>query len=468
MRFIPRPGSVLLCLFSLSIVAVNCGNDTSTRPGASSPGTRYVSPTGSDSDDGSAEHPFGSLGYAIEYAADHEIPQIKLAEGSYTGDFDLAPGVNVSGGHDSGTWTPIENGLSLIALSSRPVSATGIDSTTTIANIAVTAAAATAEQPTACALILFDCDAALRFESCRFIAGSGVSGSEGVAGVPGIDGQSGGNGQLGYGNYDGGEGGEGVCRGGDGGWVEVWIGSASAGQRGGCDGGAGSDFVENWVADPGEDGSPGDSGIPAAPSSTLGVFDPETPHLFLPAAPVDGEPGIDGSGGGGGGAWFHPGFGTVASGGGGGGGGEGASGGGGGGNGGHAFAAIASNSPSVFVDCILSTGDGADGGNGAAGGEGGLGRNGGQGGRFVWGSADHGAGHGGSGGDGGNGGGGSGGNGGLSYALLVAGSGSPSFDAACQLEHGTAGLPGSGAGLDNDGSGGSAGDSLHVELDPPR
>lgn len=424
-------------------------------------GVRFVAPDGDDLAMGGRDDPYARISFALAAAAAQGATEIRVAAGDYTDDLDLADGIHLVGGLDPDGW--VESAApSRVQLASRPVSALGIAAETDVLNFEFVAPPTNAMNSSSTALVLEDCGAGLRFESCSFRAGDGLAGADGVIGSAGQRGGDGGDGVDAFiVSCPGGVGGGGPCPGGAGGSASGGYQTWEHGEDGACAGGAGG--TGNGGGNPAADGDPGDDGLPGAdgqPMSVRGVFAAEPPRLFLPLHPAAGEDGGHGSGGGGGGAVLAGQ--EAASGGGGGSGGEGGRGGGSGHSGGHSIAVVSIASTARFVACVLSAGNAGAAGDGAPGGAGGLGGSGGEG--VAW----WGSGAGGQGGDGERGGDGAGGNGALSCALLLAGAGGPSFAEACILNHGAPTGPGSGAGAAGNGLYGVAAESLRVDPPPVR
>ena len=414
----------------------------------------FVSPEGSDANDGSQVHPYKTFAKAIGAAVAAGKPLYACtqvtdggsgarADGGAAGDFAeamaigaAADGVRVYGGFDCDGWqyrgdtpTRVATGVGEV-----PLSISNAVVGVTIEDFEFDAADAATGGSSIGAIVNGAQNVVLR--RVKVFAGKGGDGKPGVDGAPGADGPMFGTHQLGQDatcsaitNQPGG----------------AWTGESGCGSRGGP-GGDGKQGVN---------GSPGSSGVPqqninqenndnsgdrggndgrsgsigngggvGAASSLPGGFS----GLGYVSAPPGGDgegDGFPGQGGGGGGASNAPsGQCWGASGGAGGMGGCGGKPGTGGASGGASVALLIWNSAVTLDACTLLSSRGGAGGKGGNGGPGGVGQDGAAGGAGYSDDAGVSIGHGGKGGkggDGGPGGAGAGGNGGPSYAVVYKG-----------------------------------------------
>jgi hypothetical protein len=411
---------------------------------------------------GTAGSPFLTLqqGIAAALAAGAPYPVVYVEHGSYTptGPVALTGGMNILGGLDAVSWTPVAGAYSTVNVGSDGISASAIASPTTISRLEVVAANATLPSaPDSIALRALTCSSSLAFVSCRFQAGNGAPGLIGAAPAAAADGGDGSGNNGGNGHpHDGGDGGNAGSPGGNGG-----SGAAGQGTGGGAGGGGSAGAPcggtnNGGHGDPGANGSHGAGGTPVAAGGA--VINDGTFSEFTGGAGAAGAPGRGGGGGGGSGGNFCTNT-SGRNGGGGGGGGAGGNGGGPGSSGGSSIAVTLFDSSPLFQDCVFATstgGPGGQGGNAGSGGSGGSYANGGSAGTFVGAG-----GHGGNGGNGGKGGGGAGGNGGCSLGVAKTFASSPTFAGSSTFNIGAAGPGGPGgivpSGAGNPGQAGNAG-----------
>lgn len=390
-------------------------------------GIIYVSATtGSSTNPGTAAAPLSTITAGI--AAANALPSkgsVVVATGTYVETPTFAASIDVYGGFDPNTWTPVAGARSLIQCAASGVVFNGGARPTTFANLDVTPAAMTGAGNSSVAARLFGTSNQTTFLNCRFAPSNGVAGSAGTNGTAGANGGNGNPGFVSSGGTPatgaGGLGGGGSV--GNGGTNGM---NGSAGAAGGLGGNAGANGTcgsvvagGGFAGASGQAGTGGGSGNGGAAVPTL-----SNALVFTAAAGTAGVAGASGGGGGGGGAggtYFQTSLfcGTVLGGGGGSGGaaGLGGTGGSGGGGGGSSIGLAIFGGIVQIQNCVFVIGNGGQGGTGGSGGAGG---NGGTGGAGAAASNSNG-GTGGAGGAGGAGGkGGPGGGGGGGAALGVA------------------------------------------------
>lgn len=394
----------------------------------------YVSPTGSDTADGSRAHPLASIAAAARAASTgaHHV----LVCGSYTAPLALgaeANGVTISGGFDCATWQP--GGVTTVA----PVSgyALTIDGATGVTIEDVRFAAADAKDGSSVSAYIAR-SSGVTLRRVTAIGGKGAPGRSGTTpsaalppAIPGANAaaapfSTGGQGPTLHcpygGDSVGGNGGTGQSAGN----VGQPLIAENAGQTGNA----------CTIGTRGQDGAPSDNG-PGARTSGAWLSDAWRPSGGLP-----GNGGHTGQGGGGGGGGAGPGNGGGS----GGTGGCGGDGGGAGEGGGASFGLVIDHAAVRLESCALVSGQAGDGGAGAPGQAGELGAG--------PGTAGGSGCHGGEGGNGSTGAAGGGGAGGVSAALVFSGT-SPTSDGLTTFTAGTAGVRGlGGAPGANDGASG--------------
>ncbi|HEX2716182.1 MAG TPA: Ig-like domain-containing protein [Gemmatimonadaceae bacterium] len=414
----------------------------------------FVSPSGNDANPGTRAAPVKTINRGVQVAA-AEGADVYVTNGLYDETVNLATGVSIYGGYQSGTWLRSAPPTFIRGASALNVGVFGQN----VSNLTLDGLDISANEPTvlggsAYGVFLINAqNITVTRDSIR--AGPGQVGTGGQFGFPGAHGQG------------GGRGGDAVCSAtptpGAGGSAGLPM-SPSAGSQPGVAGGAGgSGGAPNAPGSSGTNGqsagtSSGGSGGPggavggngnAGGFGTSGLdgahgiggagFGTFTATGYTPANGSDATPGTTGSAGGGGG-----GGGAAASSAGGGGGGGGAGGGGGnygqgGKGGGGSFAFVALNSTGIVLDGNVITshngGFGGEGGRGGNGGNGGPGNVGGQG----CGPDGGNGGTGGPGGAGGSGGHGGGGGGGPSIAIVEGATSQITIGPNNILEHGSPG-----------------------------
>ncbi len=391
----------------------------------------FVSPIGSDDNEGTATEPVRSIVKGLALAQAAELDSVLVAVGEYDGALNLVGGIGIYGGRDALTWSDTP-GYSHVTGGRRPLLGMNLSVGTHIEGLHVEAADGVIPGEASVAVSLVDCGSFVEFIGCQFTAGDGAPGN---AGSPGASGGAGGNGNVGLagicGNAPariGGSGGSGAFAGGSGGHGGNAGGNGTDGGfgatgSGGGSGGFGGDTdVQGSNGGGGTNGADGANGAGGSASTSLGSVGFVGVWLVpVSGSGTAGQGGRGGGGGGGGGGkagdWIIVPDGVGASGGGGGGGGLAGQPGTGGWGGGASLGLLLENSAPVIVDCIIVTATGGAGGAGGAGGNsgaGGIGANGGS--RDC---SDVGlGGNGGNGGAGGYGGGGGGGPGGPSIGIL--------------------------------------------------
>jgi hypothetical protein len=422
---------------------------------------------GAPGNPGTAGSPFLTIAEGVNaaVAAGMPYPKVHVEHGSYTpGTLNFVNGLDIVGGLDPISWTPVPGTHSTLNLVFSGAFAQDILLPTTIERLELIAAAAPQNQ-SSIALRTHNAASSLVFVGCRFEAGNGGSGDSGY--FPGQASAGGdGNGPTGATGGTGGTGGFGACSGGNGGnGGTAGGGNGANGQTGGCSGGSGggsSAGAACFGTNNGGNGGNGATGAAGAGGTTNPPSGVVSISGWFPSFNNNGSTGGNGKGGGGGG-----GSGGNActltignAGGGGGGGGYGGQGGGSGSPGGASIAVTLSASSPVFQDCEFATGGGGPGGLG------GLGGYGGNGGVWASGASTGGnvgvGGHGGYGGSGGRGGGGAGGNGGATIGVAKTPASAPAFVGAIVYSLGTPGPGGPGGSAPNVGQAGQTGLSVNV------
>ncbi len=422
----------------------------------SAPETVYVSSTtGSSSGPGTRAAPYSTLGAALGTASGPCPRIVHVALGYYPESPSLPSNLVLRGGYDPSTWQQVPGTQTEIWVGDVPARAVNA-SNTTVEDLRFVAVDMTNPSTSSIAIVLDGCGPTLRFERCRFVAGSGQAGLFGqpgsTAGRNGYDGP----------NASGQTGGRyppfwpfGVPRGADGPDGPAANAFAQPGATGhsgcpapGTGGAAGTSVVCPGTPTHGGAGSPGQDGANGTQGGGLATNGDFNSALeWVPLIGLAGGSGCSGSGGGSGGAGGST---CTTAGGGGGAGavsGSGGSGGFGGRGGGASIAVLTRDSSPHFESCefvAASGGRGGDGGDGRAGGTRGLGGAGG-----VTGAST--GGRGGDSGAGGGGGGGQGGPGGPSWCVVRLGTSSPTFGLPTYLT-GTGGSGGLGGRLGGTGA----------------
>ncbi|HXV15008.1 MAG TPA: PKD domain-containing protein [Candidatus Krumholzibacteria bacterium] len=404
----------------------------------------YMSPSGSDGNDGTIATPVLTLARAYQVAQQTAKTVILAREGTYNGQVPaFLPGIDVMGGRTP-QWDESPSGYSTFNFTLNRALANNITTPTLIRRVSLYMSQP-ATGTNSIALYSVGSDADLQFQDCRFDVDGALSGNSGANGTTGANASSGFTGQAGScdgarglggaggaspGGCPGGAGGAGGVEGPNDGFPGI-AGACTGGAGGvGGQGDAGSGGLTcDAVGGPGGNGSTGAVGISgtdgaaASPNGSIiaNEWVPNTSGSGLVGAPGDGGGG-GGGGGGQGGTFCNDGGGN--GGGGGGGGGSGGTGGTGGVGGRAAFCVMLVNSSPTFDGCTFLRGIGGTGGGGGFGGSGGNGGFGGSGATACLGEVGRG-GNGGAGGDGGQGGGGAGGPGGPSYGIYRVGASNP-------------------------------------------
>jgi hypothetical protein len=426
---------------------------------------------GAPANPGTAGSPFLTIqeGVAAALLAGLPYPKVYVEHGSYTptGGFTFVNGLDIKGGLDPVSWTPVVGTYSRINVNPQGASGQSILLPTLIEQVEVVSGPA-AQNQSSVALRLHDAASSMTFANCRFEAGNGGSGDQGYFGNTGSSGGNG-NGPTGATGGTGGTGGLGACNGGTGGNGGGAAGgngqNGSAGSCSGGGGGASSAGAFCGGTNNANNGGNGAAGAAGAGGTTNPPGGTVNSGGWWPSQNNSGLPGGSGRGGGGGGGSGGNAC-TVTTGNAGGGGGAGGYGGSGGGpgvpGGGSVAVTLSGSSSPVFQDCVFATG------GGGVGGQGGTGGSGGSGGSYANGSSTGGnvgiGGHGGNGGNGGRGGGGAGGNGGASVGVAKSVSSTPLFSGATVFNLGTPGPGGAGgqASGGNPGQAGQTGLSVNV------
>ncbi|MBN2496851.1 MAG: choice-of-anchor D domain-containing protein [Deltaproteobacteria bacterium] len=432
----------------------------------------FVSALGDDGHDGSMNYPVRSISRGLQVAVADSKDYLLVSAGTFNeaSTLSLANGKSIYGGYDPVSWQRSSGNVTRIVVSSSTaVSASGISSTTWLAQLEIEGANAAAGGSAYGVLAVSS--SGLGLLDCTVEAGRGGDGSDGSS--PSGSASDGGNGNPGQAGCEdsswpcsscdrpyGGSGGSSSCSrtGGTGGRPGKGSGDGSAGGSGvgGTAGGPGTpDGQGDWNTPStywggnGADGANGTDGTAGAEGYGSGGY--------APSHGANGTSGAHGNGGGGGGGGGGGDTSCDSYGGGGGGGGAGGCGGTralGGTSAGGAFAVYLWNSNAAVQGCTLITAGGGAGGNGGTGQPGGTGGEGGHGVRTGAGNTysssgeqDDGSngGRGGWGGDGGRGGHGGGGTGGASVCVLSGGSSSPSLSGNT-YSPGSGGTGGSSAG----------------------
>jgi uncharacterized membrane protein YgcG len=378
----------------------------------------FVSPLGDDLNTGATRAaPVRTIitGVARAVAAGSGT-DVYVVNGSYDGSVELASGVSIYGGYQSGTWIRdiAANQTTITGTADFAVRGDG-DNNLTLDGLTITTPLAAAAAGRSRFGVYLNNTADITITNNRITAGEGGPGANGAAGISGIDGLRGVNGtsatcsatsQRGLGGAGGQPGapngvtlpGNAGGAGGNGG--AAGIGSDNGRSGDGISPGAGgsSGFLNVPQANSGGNGSTGSDGTNGSGGGSFGTVTPAVPYT-----PADGAVGIrgnPGAGGGGGGGGFAPSSSNANAGGGGGGGGAGGgfgAPGGAGTGGGASIAIVVLNSVRVTVaNNTLTTTKGGAGGSGGTGGPGGIGA--------LGGTEGFGCGEGGSGGAGGRGG----------------------------------------------------------------
>ena len=407
-----------------SVVTINTYEDKAHRV--------FVSPLGSDGNPGTKEAPVKTISRGVQLAAlGGAGADLYVTNGVFEETVNLATGVSIYGGYQSGTWLRSLPGTYIVGPGALNVGVIGRNvSDLTLDGLDISTREPTALGASSYAVFLVNAQN-ITLTKNAIQAGPGQVGSGGQFGFDGITGLKGSDGTNAACPATPGVGGAGGVHGppnagaqvgvsggagGSGGAPNAPGSAGSPGQGAGTIGGGGGG-AGGAVGAPGETAERGTSGLDGqngAGGAAVGTF---TATGYVPADGGDGTPGTTGSAGGGGG-----GGGGSATGAGGGGGGGGASGGGGsygrGGNGGGgSFAIYVVNSTGISLDWNFIAGQ--QGGFGGSGGRGGTGGSGGGG--SIGGEGCNGGGRGGigaGGGAGGSGGHGGGGGGGPSIAIL--------------------------------------------------
>ncbi len=429
----------------------------------------FVDPVGgNDIFDGTAAHPFATLGHALASGKE----QVLVGLGAYDEAVTLTQG-SVYGGYNQDAGWARDAGRPLITrtFTMRDAGPGWVD------YLGVRVANASAPASSAIAVVVINSGAERIVRRCEFAAGKGAAGVDGAAGSDGTAGVAGGVGVSGVDGGWGGAGGLVACES-DGGPASAFGGQGGAGATGLADagtgqpagGGAGGADVTCLMAPcsgleglGGADGGAGAAGGLGVSSSSVGVVDGGWWFPRVAGAGANGAPGTGGAGAGGGGAVFDPTPAWVARGGGGGGGGSagcGGRGGLGGVGGGASIAMLLIDASPTVQRCTLSTAGGGRGGAGGLGGNGGPGASGGLAGvgELVPGVNDAGVpiadawdagagGPGGAGGAGGPGGRGGGAAGGPSVGIWCSGSSAPAAPTGVTFAIGNGGTEGSPNGV---------------------
>ena len=399
----------------------------------------FVSPLGSDTNDGLPSSPMRSIQAAIN-KADQEDKDLYIAAGTYTsGTISLKNGVSLYGGFHPETWHISKNNIVNIVhdgtvVSGRITAIEGVDitSSTFLQYLTIETPNAHGNGVSNYAVHLVNSGGLIVIEN-SITAGDGSDGAAGTDGNDGRDGGDGENGTPGSGDNDvnawggsggssavgrlGGSGGRGRYGNNPGNNGMAGMLAGSGGGQGGAGGPATGCFGDG-------DGQHGYTGAPGSngPNGSGGSGGSLAANFWLSAPGISGSNGTHGHGGGGGGGGGGQGGifcinGTGNGGGGGGGGGEAGHPGTGGEGGGGSFGIFVVNSNGVQItDNEITSGNGGRGGTGGAGGCPGAGGKRGLGANQYADEVGVG-GHGGDGGNGGRGGHGGGGAGGPSYAV---------------------------------------------------
>lgn len=405
----------------------------------------FVSPSGSDSNDGSMSSPLKTLSAATAVAAatGHDV---YADQGTYFESLVVVGGVSLFGGFDSwtslpgapiGYWSRHVGASSVLAGGSTAVTVNDVSQPTLIDRFVIQAAdgatLAGGDGEPSIGVLVSGGVAQFTLRGCAITSGQGGNAADGVSGAAGMDGgkAQGGNAcNNALGPHPGGSAGQSACGnpGGDGGQAGGSITPPGAGQDapgGGLGGMAGTTTgtlcQTGYAGQPGQAGASGWAGAPGVHGAAGGAVGVVALGMWAPASGGTGTAAGNGVGGGGGGGG---GWGSLAgcpanysggSGGGGGGGGCGGTGGTGGHGGGGSFAVLVIDATAQLTNVSLTSGAGGNGGAGGIGGAGGAGGAGSIGGSGCGGSGNGASG--GPGGPGGNGGHGGGGGGGPSIAL---------------------------------------------------
>ena len=422
----------------------------------------FVSPLGNDLNTGASRtSPVRTItaGVARAVAAGGGT-DVYVGNGSYDGSVDLASGVSIYGGYQSGTWLRDATTYPVTINGAGDFAVRGIGvADITLDGLRITTPIGAHETNHSRYGVMLANSQNITITNNRITSGEGGAGAAGQAGVRGIAGLPGQNGTNASctGTPERGRGGAGGVpdaangqtdpgieggAGGDGGTATTPPGFGRTGGgfsagRGGAEGTA-----ANPVGGNGGTGSDGSTGVEGTGGAAFGAV--VSPVGYVAPGGTAGTRGNPGSAGGGGGGGF------AATGAGGGGGGGGASGGfggtGGGGAGGGASVAVLvmSSTGIVINNNVLTAGRGGTGGSGGTGGAGGIGA---LGGGAGLGCGDGGAGGlGGKGGNGGRGGHGGGGGGGPSIGILEDAPSAVTIGSGNSYQIGTAGAGGSSPG----------------------
>jgi hypothetical protein len=365
-------------------------------------GVFVTSSQGNDMSTGSKASPVATIARAIEVAQAGSRRVYACAE-AFAEAVVVPAGIEIYGGLDCKTgWSFSDAGRTAITSPADQVPlrlSSGVEGTTRLENVSVTAVDATIPGGSSIAVIADNVSAELT--RCDLIAGAGQKGADGVTPVlpptTGATGSKGSNGCLPDNMVLGGVGGVTACdattsKGGDGGKGGITAIDSGVGQ-GGIDGtpadlitgkgGAGAAGAANCViGGNGKDGDTGVSGLGGTENGAISIAG------FTGASGQEGGTGTPGQGGGGGGGYKSASVcgnpptmdGPGASGGGGGGGGCGGKGGGGGMAGGSSIGLISLNASISLTQVTITTGAGGNGGSGAFGQPGAQGGTGGAGG----------------------------------------------------------------------------------------
>ncbi len=392
----------------------------------------FVATDGADTDPGTYQLPFRTIGHALGAASAGE--HIYISDGTYNEAVTLKNGVSMWGGFSrtnnwerSTSYTVTIHNTILTSGSLVGVSGSGVSAPTVVGDLSITTGSTNQVGASNYALYCSGCTG-LELWGLTIVSGAAGPGADGTVGGVGSNGSGGTGGNPGCCDCSswgtGGGGGASACgraggTGGHGGDDCACAGQVGYAGTGGTAGGAGgSGGTTGGTGSNGNVGATGSIGTHGAGGSG-GVV---SGNYWVGEGGDVGDVGDDGNGGGGGGGgggqggfWVDDGAGN--GGGGGGGGGCGGTSGTGGTAGGGSFGLfLVGCSGIALIDNDITSGNGGNGGVGRSGGSGGSGGTGGSGAGTCTGEVGRG-GNGGGGGGGGQGGSGGGGAGGPSYSV---------------------------------------------------
>ena len=195
----------------------------------------FVSPTGDDTNAGTAQNPVKTVGKAIALAAANSKTNVYLSKGTYAESVNLVSGISLYGGFDQAMgWQRAAANVSRIQATGTAISAMGIAAETHVEFLTVDATTGSAGQ-SSYGVFVSNSVGPVFVRHDQISAGDGAAGAAGTAGTAGASGGNGGNGTGGImgaaGPTLGGNGGSSVCSrtGGTGG-----AGSSVAGGAGGA------------------------------------------------------------------------------------------------------------------------------------------------------------------------------------------------------------------------------------------